>query len=168
MFTLPIDMRHRWLSPKKGDSWCRVRIGVHATMGTMCLITELPDNPGASVTEGIEYLIQSLVDTFEWVLDRTRTMWLEHYPACPAYDHDRFERVSWDVSNQIVWEFLAAPLAVDLLRQFGVPATLPLNIAPSCPMGFQGPHACICPKKKRAVVAKHERRLEEYFQTGMP
>lgn len=88
MFTLPIDMTYDWLAPLSVPSHCRVRIDLHPTLGLVCLMSERHDNPGLSITNGIE----SLIETFEGVLCWERTMWIEHYPEGLARD-EHFDRV---------------------------------------------------------------------------
>jgi hypothetical protein len=42
------------------------------------IITELPDNPGKSVTNAMEWIATVVVHRFD--LDPARTRWIEHYP----------------------------------------------------------------------------------------
>lgn len=90
----------RWQYPSRcGRGWgvCRLRIwrspdGVDA-QAFVAVVTELPDNPGPSITNSAESIILRLQDTLPGYL-----LVFEHYPAVPGSAlrqcrHHRIDRV---------------------------------------------------------------------------
>ncbi len=72
---------------------CRVRIYPPPVV----VVTELPDNPGMSVTNYAEELATLILQ--EHGLDALRTVWIEHYPAWAEEDRpETFDlvRFTWD------------------------------------------------------------------------
>lgn len=62
---------------------CGLRL-LQSDAGALVILTELPDNPGMSVTNASEE-IASLVAT-RYDLDPASTTWIEHYPPRPGID----------------------------------------------------------------------------------
>ena len=60
-----------------GESLCRVRI-FRNIPADVTLLTELPNNPGNSISSCIE-IIAGIV-TAKYELKPDRTIWIEHYP----------------------------------------------------------------------------------------
>ena len=160
LYTLPIDALHTWIGPRGIQSQCRVRIGTHPVIGTVCVLTEVPTNTGVSVTEGIEHLVHTLVITYEGVLHRTDTLWMEHYPPCPHRPRAHYARVSWDCGNQVVWVPLEPSHAESMMPPFP-PAEY--DVAPLvCPLSV-GHLVGVCTKRLRAG---HQRRMSDYWDCG--
>jgi len=67
----------------------RCRIRIYRAHAAVVVITELPDNPGTSVTNAIEYIATCVMHDYK--LDPRTTTWVEHYPG----QADRPE--TWDV-----------------------------------------------------------------------
>lgn len=70
-----------------GRGVCRVTMveRMRAQMGpNVVMFTELPDNPGMSVTNAFEIIAE------QWVartgIDPSSTIWIEHYPEEPTFD----------------------------------------------------------------------------------
>ena len=96
MFMLPIDQIQSWQSTPAGPvSTCRVRIWAQPVLECqVCLMTEIRDNAGETITTGMETLMASLVDASEGLLDYHHTYWVEHYVAVPGGNGwDMFHRV---------------------------------------------------------------------------
>ena len=105
MFTLPIDCAHCWVSNNGQRSSCRVRIWVSRELGSLvCMMTELGDNPGETITTGMESLIESLVDLYLGRLDFESVYWVEHFVAYPVgKGWDQFHRVQYSPENNPVF-----------------------------------------------------------------
>lgn len=65
-------------SHHREESICRLRIYQTEDMEAVVIFTELPDNPGMSVTNAAEILANSVSVDFEIYDDITT--WIEHYP----------------------------------------------------------------------------------------
>jgi hypothetical protein len=133
----------------------------------------MPDNPGVSITSGVECLLRSLVDTFEGVLDLQTTMWVEHYPQCKAMP-ERFNRVLWDGTELPRWERLDYDLTIDLIERFGLKNTpwvntlecQPAHADETLPGACEKVHKCKKEIRKRKVA--YDRRLESLWKSTLP
>jgi len=98
MFTLPIDQIHSWESTAEGlFSTCRIRVWAQPDLECLvCMMTEIRDNPGETITAGMGKLVESLVDDSNGWLDYHHTYWVEHYVAVPGGNRwDMFHRVQY-------------------------------------------------------------------------
>jgi len=93
------DYIHRYKRhPKEGiEARCRIRV-YRPDEGTVIVIaTELPDNPGVSITNWAEHLATEIRDTY--LKQGEALIWIEHYPGRPSrYDpsvtiKEEFDRV---------------------------------------------------------------------------
>jgi len=71
-----IDFTYSFFAPT-GRAKCRVRIFPNEGEPVV-VVTELPDNPGMSVTNAIELIATGLTNIHGFPPDRTT--WVEHYP----------------------------------------------------------------------------------------
>ena len=89
----------------KWDSKCRIRIYDHDGF-EVCVVTELPDNPGTSITNCAETLAGMAIAHFG--LNFQRFIWIEHYLAddrgalgVPAiFREESFDLVSFGINVQ--------------------------------------------------------------------
>ena len=59
-------------------AWCRLRI-YRTTEKDIVVATEMPDNPGTSITNFVEQLAGMVCADF--LIEPNRLVWVEHYPA---------------------------------------------------------------------------------------
>ena len=91
--TKQIDTHHTYKPPWSGIyARCRLRIYEHEPH-TVVLLTELPDNPGISVTNWAAELATEIAAQYK--LDLGRTLWIEHYPAAGEHP-EHFDRIRFD------------------------------------------------------------------------
>ena len=62
----------------KWDSKCRIRIYEHNDL-EVCVVTELPDNLGTSITNCVEIIAVMAIEKF--ALNFQKFIWIEHYTA---------------------------------------------------------------------------------------
>lgn len=71
-----VDTIHRYKPPGSGiEARCRVQVHRHEGQ-TVAIVTELPDNPGMSVTNAAEWLLPALAEQYGLP---DGTVWIEHY-----------------------------------------------------------------------------------------
>lgn len=79
--------------PYKGfhgcDSSCGITAGRTTDGRIVVIATELPDNPGTSITNMAEHLATAICQNLG--IDPHRLVWIEHYPARPGRD------ATWDL-----------------------------------------------------------------------
>lgn len=63
-------------------------------LGQVVMLTELPDNPGVSVTNAVGWLIPAVAAAL--VLSVDDTVWIEHYPSGDGSERDAAKRPSFD------------------------------------------------------------------------
>jgi len=86
--------------PSKGiTARCSVairRFGRTAARSIVVMLTELPDNPGVSVTNAYEYIATKIVQ--QESLSPFRIIWIEHYPPQKYCREETFDLVTleWD------------------------------------------------------------------------
>jgi hypothetical protein len=81
------DYTHAFRGPTGGRSACRVRLYLPGaaepgeTVGdaTVVIVSELPDNPGTSVTNAIEQIAAEVMDAHRFAMGRA-PVFVEHYP----------------------------------------------------------------------------------------
>ena len=80
---LLLDERLHYLGYGRNPSHCGIRVYVVGD-GMVVVISELPDNPGTSVTNAIEQIASELLPNLVGDPNRLDTItWIEHYPASP-------------------------------------------------------------------------------------
>lgn len=166
MFTLPIDMEFGWLAPLSIPSRCRVRIDHHPVVGLICLMSERHDNPGVSITNGIESLIESLIETFEGVLDWERVIWIEHYPEGLAGD-EHFDRVYYEPGKPVRWEPMDYFLAVDLLSSSPCADDIFQTFLHRCNLERGKPRRLMGERVKRKLHHLVDGQLERLWRNNM-
>lgn len=89
-------------------------------LGTIVLMTELPGNPGVSVTNAVEWLIPMIARALSVCVEDT--IWIEHYPESPDTKRGpsfgtrpTFDRVRLDASGHPSWEHFPDSLLAGLL-----------------------------------------------------
>ena len=76
---LSVDTLFTWHSAiAKTDCQCRLKIYKITFDKAVVIVSELPDNPGRTITDEGLTLINLVCHQF--ALKPTKTMWLEHYP----------------------------------------------------------------------------------------
>ncbi len=88
---------------------CRLRIFTDPDRPTVVLVSELPDNPGTSVTNRAAYLHGKVAAEFR--LDPSTLLWIEHYT-----DPDRYRRVTF---RPIRWQIVSPEWVAALLEGGG-------------------------------------------------
>ena len=99
----------------QGSARCRVRI-----LCNKVIATELPDNPGMSITNAAASIAMQVCQYYEIPLDRL--IWIEHYPKEPNHEEtydlvhfisvdgflsmDRWQRLSINEAEQFFGERL--------------------------------------------------------------
>lgn len=80
-----MHLAHDYIHPTPGDGRCRVRLYLpddpeRDTSVVIC--TELPENPGKSITNAEEYIAAEVISGHG--LSRATPIWIEHYPRSEA------------------------------------------------------------------------------------
>ena len=114
---LSVDTPIRWYSETAQiHCECRLRIYKVAFDQAVVIVSELPDNPGRSITDEASTLIHLVCDDLE--LNPAKTMWLEHYPAGYLKDEETYDEVmlvqGYTYSTRIDKQKLEALLLVKL------------------------------------------------------
>jgi hypothetical protein len=78
MLTIDQIYRYRSLAAQR-QGYCRLRIYKQRNGGQTVLLTEVPNNPGQSVTAASDVIATGLVARYH--LDAATTHWIEHWPA---------------------------------------------------------------------------------------
>ena len=97
----------------QGSARCRVRIS-----GNTVIATELPDNPGMSITNAAASVAMQVCQYYEILLDRL--VWIEHYPG--ELDHEEtFDLVHFSFSDGLLsverWQRLSINEAEQLFGE---------------------------------------------------
>jgi hypothetical protein len=110
---------------------CWLRLYVEPDQRPVAIVTELPDNPGASVTNRAEHLatvVATLADV-EFHADGGAIVWIEHYPGDPRYPKpdtphgEHFSRVRFEgydgygTFHTPHWSFIRKAAVEDLIGQ---------------------------------------------------
>jgi hypothetical protein len=120
---------------------CRLRIYAVPGQRAVCIATELPDNPGTSITDRAEGLatIAFCIAILQFRASEDGIVWIEHHPGRPddpieAFRQDLYSRVKfdWDAEQARFcnprWEHVTRETVEDLIGQplGGPPAVVPL------------------------------------------
>jgi hypothetical protein len=81
MLTIDQIYRYRSLAAQR-QGYCRLRIYKQRDGGQTVLLTEVPNNPGQSITAASDVIATGLVARYH--LDPATTLWIEHWPADPS------------------------------------------------------------------------------------
>ena len=77
---LNTDLIYTWYSEAvEQDCKCRLRVYQLTVDHFMVIVSELPDNPGASITDEASRLINLVC--YQFGLTAYKVMWIEHYPV---------------------------------------------------------------------------------------
>ena len=89
------DMKYSYQGYTRIESFCGLKL-LERDGNTLVILTELPDNPGTSVTNCVEKIATKVLKEFR--LDWHDITWIEHYPAAsrgfdkkPSYDLVEFD-----------------------------------------------------------------------------
>ncbi len=97
---LSVDLLFTWHSKlAKIDCQCRLRIYKITFDKVVVIVSELPDNPGRTITDEALTLIHLVCNKL--ALKPNKTMWLEHYPKGYLGDEENYEQVMLIQGN--VW-----------------------------------------------------------------
>ena len=95
---------------------CRVRIN-----GNTVIATELPDNPGMSLTNAAASAAMQVCQYYEIPLEEL--VWIEHYPEEPTHE-EAFDLVHFRIDNSILeverWQRISTEKAEQLLTGLSV------------------------------------------------
>ncbi len=72
---------------------CRLRVYTHPDRPTVIIATEVPTNPGTSITNRVEHLATLVIRASG--IDPEGCIWIEHYPAGPRPLPERFAIVEF-------------------------------------------------------------------------
>ncbi|MEM8720143.1 MAG: hypothetical protein AAGE84_12630 [Cyanobacteria bacterium P01_G01_bin.39] len=96
--TLDVDMLFTWYSDTaKGNCHCRLRIYKMAFNQAIIIVSELPDNPGRSITDEASTLINLVCYKFGFA--PYKVMWIEHYPPGYLKDVETYDEVILGVGH---------------------------------------------------------------------
>jgi hypothetical protein len=79
---------------------CQLRIWQDEQGNSLVILSELPDNPGMSVTNAADQLATGVVADFN--LDPQRTRWVEHYPKATGIG-ETFDTITFTWSHKRVF-----------------------------------------------------------------
>lgn len=80
---------------KKRDAVCGVSIYHHQDQ-TVCIVLELPENHGTSITNRAEYVYRQIA--LDYQLDPLATIFIEHYHPLFGEDEDSYDRVFFSIT----------------------------------------------------------------------
>lgn len=107
-------------SKTPGICWMRA---FHTSLGIVAVFSELPTNPGLSVTNGAEDIVQACLP---FGIHPDEAIFLEHYAPfsynSPAEDH-RFARIRLTDKGRVSWEHFPTQTVVQLLGEAFLQAT---------------------------------------------
>ena len=96
---------------------CRVRVS-----NNVAIATELPDNPGMSVTNAAGLLAMQVCQFYE--IEPQKLIWIEHYPEAPDCSEESFDRVQFTFTLGALsdprWKRISKDEAEQLLCSSGV------------------------------------------------
>lgn len=81
----------------KTDCQCRLRIYKITLDQVVVIVSELPDNPGCSITDEASKLINLVC--YQYGLAAYKVMWVEHYPASAPQDEEIYVLVMRELGN---------------------------------------------------------------------
>ena len=89
---LSTDTIFTWYSETvKTDCWCRLRIYKITLDHLVVIVSELPDNPGRSITDEASKLINLVC--YQFGLAPYKVMWIEHYPVGYLKDDETYDEL---------------------------------------------------------------------------
>ena len=89
---LNVDMLFTWYSETaKGNCHCRLRVYKMTFDQAVIIVSELPDNPGRSITDEASSLINLVCYQFGFA--SYKVMWIEHYPPGYLKDGETYDEV---------------------------------------------------------------------------
>lgn len=74
------------------EAWCDIEIYQRGPT-TVVIMTEMPDNPGMSVTNACEFIVTQMLRAYP--LDPGRCIWIEHYPERYPAIEETFDLVTF-------------------------------------------------------------------------
>ena len=96
--TLTVDTEFTWISTiTRKDCCCRLRVYKFTFDHAVVIVSEIPDNPGRSITEEAKTLIHLVC--YRFGLATNKVMWFEHYPAGYLKDENTYDEVMLAVGN---------------------------------------------------------------------
>jgi hypothetical protein len=96
-----IDKTYHYTPPNAGiEAHCRLRVYNHNGKFVF-LLTELPDNPGMSVTNAIDIIATKLLA--EYMISPHEAAFIEHYPADASRPQDTYDYVSLNFQQRAVF-----------------------------------------------------------------
>ncbi|PZO16878.1 MAG: hypothetical protein DCF25_11835 [Leptolyngbya foveolarum] len=97
----------------QGNARCRLRIN-----GNTAIATELPDNPGMSLTNAAAAVAMQVCQFHE--IPVSELIWIEHYPDEPG-QHESFDLVHFGSDNGLLklerWERISKDKAERLFKE---------------------------------------------------
>jgi hypothetical protein len=98
---LASDYIHPYKDAEGHPAHCRVRIYLPEDLrdAPVVICSELPNNPGGSITDSAEVIVAGVIRANELP---TPLVWIEHWPEESAYEKESFELV--DFTNYEVTE----------------------------------------------------------------
>ena len=114
---LNTDLTYTWYSETvEQDCECRLRIYQLTLDHFVVIVSELPENPGASITDEASKLINLVC--YQFGLTAYKVMWIEHYPAGIIQDCEVYHKVTQGlgeiISQRINQQKLEELLGVEL------------------------------------------------------
>ncbi len=89
---LDVDMLFTWYSEiAKGNCHCHLRIYKVTFDRAVIIVSELPNNPGRSITDEASTLINLVCYKFGFA--SYKVMWIEHYPPGYLKDGETYDEV---------------------------------------------------------------------------
>lgn len=89
---LRTDTLFTWYSKTaQTDCQCRLRIYKNSCEQFIIIASELPNNPGSSITDEASKLINLVC--YQFGLSTSKVMWVEHYPAGYLKDEETYDLV---------------------------------------------------------------------------
>lgn len=86
-------------STNRKDAFCGVSIYHTGDDIAVVVLTELPDNPGSSVTSCVERIATRVYHAFLRTIEPASIIWVEHNPARPGGIKETFDVVSLAWTN---------------------------------------------------------------------
>ncbi len=112
----------------RNDGLCRLRIFNNKAGKIVALITEIDENPSASITNSIESIVESLIKNYEVP---SNTIFIEHYEM-GGVSREVFELVTFDGENRPIWESLKRSKVSELvdcsMKEFETPTMSDLRL----------------------------------------
>ena len=100
------------------DSYCDIEVHRRSDRKYVFVATELPDNPGTSVTNYAEHLATAMLR--QYGLKPADMIWIEHYPKSKDHQEEDFDLVRFldiegDSFRSPVWRRITEQAVEDLI-----------------------------------------------------